>query len=372
MRNDTPKLESAAVKARLVNPRDLVVALRLVKPDAPSRAAYTVKCPWCGAISLSVWWPGPGKTVIATCKADRSGRCGGGANKTYSPFDLIAKAEDWDVLADFHTKVLPLADLVGRGGATNTVTTTAAPTTKSPQQDPAAAPTKNDGESEEEPFFERLHPDWTTNEWVNLSALGVDVAALRNRDWLAVVLAGDDQPAALRPRLAEGYTVWASTVDEDGAEAGRCEIYTASRTRPAWHATAETVVANEIARRMLSDGPRRLTAWPKAERTRPKLYVGLDPIDLLRTEPELQRRLLPILGITGKTIPGKILARVPAPCEVVVLLCGDFTKQHDDLVAAIEAAGRRACVQTLDGAVASLTPGLALDAAAIDAAVQGL
>lgn len=46
------------------------MALRLVKLDAPTRAAYTVKCPWCSAVSLSVWWPGHGKTVIATCMVE--------------------------------------------------------------------------------------------------------------------------------------------------------------------------------------------------------------------------------------------------------------------------------------------------------------
>lgn len=332
MRNDTPKLESAAVKARLVNPRDLVVALRLVKPDAPSRAAYTVKCPWCGAISLSVWWPGPGKTVIATCKADRSGRCGGGANKTYSPFDLIAKAEDWDVIGDFHTKVLPLADQIGRGATSSASVAARTATPNAPVPPP---------EPDDEVTIERLHPEWTPHEWRNLVAHGIDPLDVRLRDYLRVVRDGDNQPAALRPRLSEGFTVWLDTYGPDGEVLDCCEVYTGPES--AWYVGDPTaVLANEIALRAISRGPKCSTSWPTAERACPKLYVAVGPIDFLRQEPEHQRRLLPILGVTSKTLPSATLDRFHPKVEFVTLLTPKTSQRKlAELTLALQATGRR-------------------------------
>jgi hypothetical protein len=133
---NSQKLEASAVKSRLTVARALALGLHMIKPETPVKPAYTTRCPWCGAISLSLWWPGFGKSVIATCKKDKGGKCGGGdGNRTYSPFDLIAKVKGWDVLADFHTKVLPLADQIGRGASQANAS---AP--ESPPQKPVAAP----------------------------------------------------------------------------------------------------------------------------------------------------------------------------------------------------------------------------------------
>lgn len=326
------RLEADQIKIQLTSPHHLLAALGLVALSAAPKKSYKIQCPWCGQHACSVWYPGPGKSVIATCK----GTC----NKTRSPFELIARVMKWEIGSDFATKILPLAAAAVQAAleGTRTMLDVPAPQVaqkapqvaqKAPQVSQAAlkAPMAAqvaqgaDEQEDEDPLWVRLHPDRTPEEWTFIGNLGVDPHEVRTG--IKVMRGEKAQAARLVPHIREGYTIWMSTVDADGGSSS-CAINPASgEWRPFG---TENVLANEFAEEVLEDGPRSRAAWPKAEQERPTLYLTRDPLDYLRAKPKLQRRLNPLFGLLDRGIPAKVANRMP-PCKRVLLYSGAISRQ---------------------------------------------
>ncbi len=357
------RLDADDIKARLRDPDAFARITGLISADTPRKAKHNkLRCPYCGQNTLSVWMPPDdvdaegkvvAKTVIGTCQW---GGCNPRGTKTHRPLDLLGKVKGWAMTGPDFQKVLTLADVICRSAGVSAatavafeapavkVTTPPATKVKAPAAAPKAPPAEDD-----EPIYQILHPDLTPREWGNLQRIKVDPIEVRTRPWLAVVPNRDDQPPALRERLAEGFTVWLTTYDAQGEEAGHCEVYTGAD--PDWDTSpSNSVLAGELGRRVLEMGPDDLSSWPKAQQVRPKLYLGVGPIDFMRVEPIFQRRLLPSLGATEKSVPPETLGRIPPACEIVVLGFGDPSKRHEQVMTSLQDAGRRFSFQAPQGA----------------------
>lgn len=298
----TRKPDAKAVKSSLRDADAFCRFLGLITPTSTRKTKHNVKCPWCGD-TMSVW---PARDSVA-------GTCKGSCDRTYDPLTIIAKVRGLSTTGEDFLRVLDVANSIAGGAATTPQRT---PTT--PQQTPTTAPvppkaqpttpqTQEVDHEDDEPVVCKLHPEATPAEWAWVDGLGVDPHAVRDRDWLRVLNGAQTIPQ-LETLRAKGYTI---ILDDEIAVSPSTGSILPVRY-------ADAFALSEVAREVVSVGPRSLAAWPTADRDRPELYLALGAGAFVAAEAALQRRFLPV-ALSTPQLATSLLKAIPRATTLVIL-----------------------------------------------------
>jgi hypothetical protein len=296
------KLDADTVRKRLQDADAFCRQLGLIAPTATRKVRHNVKCPWCGG-TMSVWVAR--ENVVGSCK--------GACPTTHNPFAIIGKVRGLASRGEDFLRILEIGDAIAGGAATTLATAPTTPqrtpttATVPPKAEPTTPQTQEVDGEDDEPVVCKLHPENTPAEWAWVDGLGVDPHVVRDRDWLRVLNEPQTSPQ-LETLRAKGYTI---ILDDEIAVSPSTGSILPVRY-------ADAFALSEVAREVVSVGPRSLAAWPTADRDRPELYIALSAGAFVAAEAALQRRFLPV-ALSTPQLATSLLKAIPRATTLVIL-----------------------------------------------------